>query len=342
MASINSLVFTADRAIYAVPAYKYQFFPPRSVISQGCSPTLQMRCEADAEWQYVVCPVGLAYCSPRERAADTADVGNLACERALAMRRACASNRDVELQGCVIQYGCADGNTCIPDVNWGWFGTDARGTCCPTGNVACGGGCYAPCPPQQYFDGRSCTCRCAPVTCGPGRTQNPVTCQCTCPPQVCSGGKFLDQTTCMCRCPDRTPPLTDCGICVDTRTDPRHCGACNNPCAPGEGCCDGVRTALTTNQHCGRCDIQCASGWKCCNRICTRLGTSSNCADCGKGCAAPLACVGGSCQCPIGTQAIGACCCPQGPGFGCCNGVCTSLVSATNCGACGVTCNSVR
>jgi hypothetical protein len=159
MTSIDTLVFTADRSVYAVPGYKYSSslgpLPP-FVSAQGCSPDLEYRCEEDATAKYNVCmsPIVLGYCSPSELASDTAAIGNLLCDQALAARRVCASTRDFELQACPLEYGCAPGNTCVPDVTWGWVGSPGRGICCPTGNVACGANCYPPCSLQQYFDGR--------------------------------------------------------------------------------------------------------------------------------------------------------------------------------------------
>jgi hypothetical protein len=63
-----------------------------------------------------------------------------------------------------------------------------------------------------------------------------------------------------------------------------------------------------------------------------------HCGSCPNACPPGFVCTNGMCRCPPGAQQIGNCCCPQGPGFGCCNGACTSLVSTTNCGACGNIC----
>ncbi|WP_437489581.1 MXAN_6577-like cysteine-rich protein [Sorangium sp. So ce1014] len=69
------------------------------------------------------------------------------------------------------------------------------------------------------------------------------------------------------------------GACVDTRTDPNHCGKCGEPCEPGRACagalcqrtclegltdCAGACVDLTAApQHCGRCDRACDPGRPC-------------------------------------------------------------------------------
>lgn len=60
-------------------------------------------------------------------------------------------------------------------------------------------------------------------------------------------------------------PLVDCGgVCVDTTTDPDHCGGCGNACAIGQVCvssacvsptCSGIIEAEDTNQ------IAMSPGW---------------------------------------------------------------------------------
>ena len=64
-----------------------------------------------------------------------------------------------------------------------------------------------------------------------------------CPPgrRKCAGRCCPKNARCVngrCRC---KPGFKKCGRkCVDTDTSLRHCGACGNPCAPGEACIDGV------------------------------------------------------------------------------------------------------
>ncbi|WP_437970023.1 MXAN_6577-like cysteine-rich protein [Sorangium sp. So ce260] len=69
------------------------------------------------------------------------------------------------------------------------------------------------------------------------------------------------------------------GACVDTRTDPNHCGKCGEQCEPGRACegalcrrsclegltdCAGTCVDLTADpQHCGQCDRACDPGRPC-------------------------------------------------------------------------------
>ncbi|WP_437726916.1 MXAN_6577-like cysteine-rich protein [Sorangium sp. So ce861] len=69
------------------------------------------------------------------------------------------------------------------------------------------------------------------------------------------------------------------GECVDTRTDPNHCGKCGSACEPGRACvgavcrrtclegltdCGGACVDLTADPlHCGQCDRACDPGRPC-------------------------------------------------------------------------------
>lgn len=69
------------------------------------------------------------------------------------------------------------------------------------------------------------------------------------------------------------------GVCVDTRTDPNHCGRCGEQCDPGRACagslcrrtcleglteCDGACVDLRADpQHCGACGNACGPGRPC-------------------------------------------------------------------------------
>ena len=115
------------------------------------------------------------------------------------------------------------------------------------------------------------------------------------------------------------PSMMD--ICVDTKLDPLHCGACDNACPKGQVCqnsqcltdCTGDTAKCTDLQnkdvcvhldvdplHCGACDNACPGGQVCTMGICA------------------LSCVGGTTKCD------GAC-------------VDTKLAPA-NCGSCGAVC----
>ena len=79
-------------------------------------------------------------------------------------------------------------------------------------------------------------------------------------------------------------------VCVDVRSDPRHCGACGRACCAGEwcaagtcvvGCSPGVTACRPTGSacgicidlrispdHCGACNRACAAGEVCSNGAC--------------------------------------------------------------------------
>lgn len=153
--------------------------------------------------------------------------------------------------------------------------------------------------------------------------------------------------------------LTECemGLCVDTRSDPDHCGACGSPCRDGEFCSEGACdegcpltvcgdacVELDDNPlHCGACGRRCAATGFClagecvdscadpllrCDGVCTDPANDPNhCGGCGVVCADDLVCALGRCllECPRGTDA--------------CEGSCVDLeFDDANCGACGRVC----
>ena len=147
-----------------------------------------------------------------------------------------------------------------------------------------------------------------------------------------------------CGCPDGK--LSCNRMCVDGKTDDRHCGQFGNACSPtvggepaptsayygcgngecgvlkckgGFGDCDGVpsngcETSILTTENCGGCRIACANGQAC--RV-DEYGTPQ-------------------CMCPPGqTLCEGPC------NGGACRGTCVDLVSDKwNCGACGNGCHT--
>ena len=209
---------------------------------------------------------------------------------------------------------------------------------------------------------------CAPL---PGY---PSMCQCTVTgPETCDGkdddcdGLVDDGATCpqdgnicisgACQC----PPRNQCGgSCMDTSTNPYHCGSCSTQCQPGsvcingkcscpasapDTCPDGCVNRKTYRTDCGTCGNKCPGGATCkdgqcqcptsqpvvCSNIspnhqplCVSLHTSQTCGNCDSTCLYGD-CISGTCVCPQGTTL--------------CSGECANTKTDTkNCGACGTTC----
>src|SRR5439155_17326926 len=109
-----------------------------------------------------------------------------------------------------------------------------------------------------------------------------------------------------------------CGnVCVNTSSDPLHCGGCNTPCPFGDTCNNGV---------CACSGTVCMQNG---NSICSDLKDDPyDCGSCGTFCISSRTyCSGGSCKCK--------------PGFTLCGQLCVQLnESFTNCGACGNNCGA--
>jgi hypothetical protein len=130
------------------------------------------------------------------------------------------------------------------------------------------------------------------------------------------------------------PTMCD-GMVVDLRTNPQHCGACDNACDPDHGSCSagrcqcelggtacGDQNLCTTTDfdpdNCGQCDRQCADGQVCidgdcfcrpglrlCNGECVDPDNDPHhCGTCDNDCGGKV-CVDGQCEnrnnCPFGT-----------------------------------------
>lgn len=170
------------------------------------------------------------------------------------------------LAGCVVQYtiGPADTDT----------------TTCPEGQAPCTTGdpptTTAPCGDGLVACGDQCT--------------TPAACACDCDPdlEVCA------DAGCACR-----PGLTRCGpTCVDLRTDPLHCDACETSC--NGGVCQA-----------GTCREGCAGDLADCDGACVQLKTDSlHCGDCATLCAPEEACIAGTCQPYVPAGECDACPCP--------------------------------
>jgi hypothetical protein len=169
---------------------------------------------------------------------------------------------------------------------------------------------------------------------------------------------------------------TQCsGECVDTKTDPRHCGTCTTTCTGGSACvagqcslacptglvnCAGMCVDPTTSaEHCGAtgaCDganagTKCASGLTCNNGVCGSGCPASSPNACGTGATAlctsfkidPAHC--GNCTTACGTGQVctnSACACPAARPDVCGTGAaatCTDFkTDPTRCGNCNTSC----
>lgn len=146
--------------------------------------------------------------------------------------------------------------------------------------------------------------------------------------------------------------------CTTVASDPRHCGMCNNACAPSQSCtngqcsctlgltacpascanlasdpanCGACGTACTGGLLCsnGACSTTCAAGLTQCGLSCANVATDPlNCGFCSNACAGGQACVNSACACPVAGQIT-------------CAGACIDpLTNASHCGVCGRVCGA--
>lgn len=171
----------------------------------------------------------------------------------------------------------------------------------------------------DYLESREyCDFGCANGMCG-GDPCGSITCDSG---EQCIGGA--------CRCGGSGPDCvtgteTCCGTsCVDTDTNPGHCGTCNNVCDSGEQCVFG-------GCHCGGTGPDCLIGETCCGTSCEDLNNdSSNCGACGNHCNNNAYCMSGNCTC---VSFYGNC---DGSWT---NGCEQSLETLQHCGACNTNCS---
>ncbi|AUX39413.1 hypothetical protein SOCE26_008040 [Sorangium cellulosum] len=123
------------------------------------------------------------------------------------------------------------------------------------------------------------------------------------------------------------------GTCIDTQTDPEHCGDCNLVCDDGARCAagrcvggggeggadTGMVTTGTGGERCGPGEVECEGR-------CVALGTDEhNCGRCGHVCPEDQTCEGGACRCA--------------PELTACDGRCVDLASdPLHCGGCEAAC----
>ncbi|MGK4007579.1 MXAN_6577-like cysteine-rich protein [Sorangium sp. So ce1036] len=128
------------------------------------------------------------------------------------------------------------------------------------------------------------------------------------------------------------------GACVDTQTDPEHCGACDGVCADGQHCeagaCvgEGGATGAGSASASGGVDVPtCGAGEAECDGGCVDLQSSPvHCGRCGVQCAPDETCTEGACRCNEGLTA----CVAAGA-----SRACVDLSSdPLHCGGCGAAC----
>lgn len=131
--------------------------------------------------------------------------------------------------------------------------------------------------------------------------------------------------------------LVSCaGVCIDSSSDPEHCGGCGNACADDQ-VCDG-----------GSCASDCSPGLLACSRQCVDASSDPvNCGRCGEVCDVDGSCVAGDCKdaCNDACDDEREVCiggeCECRPELEACAGACVDLrTDAQNCGACGKACGT--
>jgi hypothetical protein len=140
---------------------------------------------------------------------------------------------------------CSAGRNCGDNGCGGSCGSCSGTLSCGGGGTAgvCGTGCLSNC---QNANG-------TPRNCGDDGCGN------SCGP--CTGENYACEPSvgfCGCRIHNDITPCE--GGCVNWRTSQDHCGRCNNPCIPGQICCNGRCTnPLRDNANCGACGTVCVN-----------------------------------------------------------------------------------
>ncbi len=175
--------------------------------------------------------------------------------------------------------------------------------CTPTchdlecGDDGCGGSCGT-CPDEKVCRQGQCGCpfaTCGEACCAEAQVcTNDACCTPSCPDGACGDdgcggecGHCQPPQLCVegtCQCPNH---LTQCEehTCVDTLSDPSHCGACNQACADAEVCQNGL------------CDETCTEELTACDGACVDLEQHPlHCGQCFRPCPAHAPCAEGRCQ----------------------------------------------
>lgn len=120
------------------------------------------------------------------------------------------------------------------------------------------------------------------------------------------------------------------GECVDVRSDPRHCGDCDQPVHPFEACVGGRLSCIPGWTPCG----DSGSGDLGCANI---ESDPANCGACKTRCASGNDCFGGGCYPISATACPGSC---GTPGLG--NGCYTVKSDPSHCGSCDTQCKATE
>ncbi len=236
------------------------------------------------------------------------------------------------------------------------------------------------CPKGYHRNKQTCKCECTRLKCTGGKEFNAKQCRCACPrgmrecrdgcvgadrccpgdppcpedPKGCCHAPGLDVCT-IDGCCREVDGMKACnGFCVDTNTNPRHCGDCNTACESGEPCINGACGSEDCPDGRAACGATCCGfGEECCGGVCQHQGvavctkdgwcpTTSGQACCGTGDCADDPCCrfssGEACCVSINSNgAIETTCCPGGPERcapgGCCPAG-TTWSSDLGCDAC--------
>ncbi|KAJ3231366.1 hypothetical protein HDU81_003842 [Chytriomyces hyalinus] len=193
---------------------------------------------------------------------------------------------------------CKDKETCtkgfcnniqIDHDNCGGHGNE-----CDVNEKCDGGSCICVSPFAKAPGSSKCTDPKAPVTCGGTQCAPPFVCvdnncldpntsdkYCGAKKAACQAGEFCEGGVCVpsnsatsCA-PRNVVPKKDCttlgmnacadGVCVDTNTDEKNCGAVNSPCTPPNDICKGGKcyNSNTSNEYCGALRMKCGDKSQC-------------------------------------------------------------------------------
>ena len=324
------------------------------VAGKGPGENCVMNSECASNLCQAVVPGGLNVCViVCQSATDCASYPNLFCEaiKAGSPIGYCIPRSPAHCASCSMDAECGSlAERCVA----------GPGDPAPACHIDCALGGAAACPPDyvctSVTDGTAMRTLCAPkpiasvpVACLDAlggfcdRVSSPATCVrantsglCT-GSRACLSSKRYDKCSAMAPAFKMSCSTLDPAGCQEKfapgiATTVQNCGMCGTVCAAGQGCCNGVCTALGTASNCNACGNVCASGSACCSGNCTQLGTASNCNGCGNACGAGTACCGGNCGTVTTVNSCGTCgnVCPG-------QGAANDDVQCTN-GTCGMTC----